>query len=100
MAANPFTRGTSPGRARPHHRASFLRGHAKVGGRQKGTPNAISPSARKAITAAAKRLARGAPRTRYHWQRLINKNPLISEAVDHQGQFTLARRSAAPKPHI
>jgi hypothetical protein len=90
MAANPFTRGTSPGRARPRHRGSFLRGHAKVGGRQTGTPNAISPRARKAIAAAAKRLARGAPRTRYHWQRLINKNPLITEALEHQGQCTLA----------
>jgi hypothetical protein len=90
MAANPFTRGTCPGRARPHHRGSFLRGHAKVGGRQKGTPNAISPRARTAITATVKRLVRGTPRTRYHWQRIVNKNPLISEAVDHQGQFTLA----------
>ena len=90
MAANPFSRGTSPGRARPRHRASFARGHAKHGGRQTGTPNAISPRARNAIAAAAKRLARGAPRTRYHWQRVMNKNPLISEAVDHQGQFTQA----------
>jgi hypothetical protein len=90
MAANPYSRGTSPGRARPHHQGSFLRGHAKVGGRQKGTPNAISPRARKAIAAAAKRLARGAPRNRYRWQRVINHNPLISEAVDHQGQFTQA----------
>ena len=90
MAANPFSRGTCPGRARPRHRASFARGHAKHGGRQTGTPNAISPRARNAIAAAAKRLARGAPRTRYHWQRVMNKNPLISEAVDHQGQFTQA----------
>jgi hypothetical protein len=56
MTANPFTRGTCPGRARPRHRASFAPGHAKRGGRQKGTPNAISPRARKAIAAAAKRL--------------------------------------------
>ena len=99
MAANPYSRGTSPGRARPHHRGSFLRGHAKVGGRQKGTPNAISPRARKAITAAAKRLARGAPRTRYHWRRVFNHNPLIIEAREHQGQFTLAgapRRRSRP----
>jgi hypothetical protein len=60
MGANPYSRGTSPGRART------------------------------AIAAAAKRLARGAPRDRYHWQRVMNNNPLISEAVDHQGQFTLA----------
>jgi hypothetical protein len=90
MAANPFSRGSSPGRARPHHRGSFLRGHAKVGGRQKGTPNAISPRARKAIAAAVKRLFRGAPRTRYHWQRIFNKNPLIIEAREHQAQFTQA----------
>jgi hypothetical protein len=90
MAANPYSRGVTPGRARPHHRGSFLRGHAKVGGRQKGTPNAISPRARTAIAAAAKRLARGAPRTRYRWQRVINRNPLITEAVDHQGRFTQA----------
>jgi hypothetical protein len=90
MAANPFTRGTCPGRARPRHRASFVRGHAKRGGRQKGTPNAISPRAGKAIAAAAKRLARGAPRNRYHWQRVIDKNPLITEALEHQGKFTLA----------
>jgi hypothetical protein len=99
MAANPYSRGTSPGRARPHHRGSFLRGHAKVGGRQKGTPNAISPRARKAITGAAKRLARGAPRTRYHWQRVFNHNPLIIETREHQGQFTQAgapRRRSRP----
>jgi hypothetical protein len=65
-------------------------GHEKHGGRQKGTPNAISPRARKAIAAAAKRLARGAPRNRYRWQRVINNNPLIIEALEHQGQFTLA----------
>jgi hypothetical protein len=90
MAANPFSRGTCPGRARPRHRAGFALGHAKRGGRQKGTPNAISQRARKAIAAAAKRLARGAPRNRYRWQRLINKNPLIIEALEHQGRFTLA----------
>jgi hypothetical protein len=99
MAANPFSRGTCPGRARPRHRASFARGHPKRGGRQTGTPNAISPRARKAIAAAAKRLARGAPRNRYRWQRVINKNPLIIEAHEHQGQFTLAgapRRASRP----
>jgi hypothetical protein len=90
MAANPFTRGTCPGRARPPHRGSFKMGHEKHGGRQKGTPNAISPRARKAIAAAPKRLARGAPRNRYRWQRVINNNPLIIEALEHQGQFTLA----------
>ena len=90
MTANPFTRGTCPGRARPRHRASFERGHAKRGGRQKGTPNAISQRARKAIVAAAKRLARGTHRSRYHWELVIDNNPLITEALEHQGQFTLA----------
>jgi len=90
MAPNPFSRGSSPGRARPPHRGSFAPGHAKRGGRQPGTPNAISARARRAITAAATRLARGAPRTRRRWQRVINNNPLITEAVEHQGQFTLA----------
>jgi hypothetical protein len=89
MTANPFARGTCPGRARPRHRGSFTWGHPKHGGRQKGTPNAISPRARKAIAAAAKRIARGAPRNRYHWQRVIDHNPLIIAALEHQGQFTL-----------
>ena len=89
MTANAFTRGTCPGRARPHHRGSFARGHAKRGGRQKGTPNAISPRARKAIAAAAKRLARGTHLIRHYWQRLIDPNPLITEALERQGTFTL-----------
>ena len=89
MTANAFTRGTCPGRARPHHRGSFARGHAKRGGRQKGTPNAISPRARKAIAAAAKRLARGTHLIRHYWQRLIDPNALITEALERQGTFTL-----------
>jgi hypothetical protein len=76
-----------PGSRPPPHQGSFKRGHPKHGGRQAGTPNAIS-------AAAAKRLARGAPRTRYRWQRLINKNPLITEAYEQQGQFT---RAGAPR---
>jgi hypothetical protein len=89
MAANPFTRGASPGRARPPHRASFAMGHAKHGGRKKGTRKAISPRVRKAIAAAAKRIARGANLSHQTWQRAINKNPLIIEALEHQGKFTL-----------
>jgi hypothetical protein len=89
MAANPFTRGTGPGRARPPHRASFAMGDARGGGRKKGTPNAISPRARKAIAAAAKRVARGTGLDHHHWQRVIDKNPLITEALEHQGKFTL-----------
>src|SRR5436309_4332638 len=77
MAVNPFSRGTSPGRARPPHRGSFKMGHAKRGGRKKGTPNAVSARARKAIAAAAKRIPRAARFTRGYWQRVLNTNPLI-----------------------
>ena len=89
MAADPFTRGTSPGRARPAHRGSFKMGHAKRGGRKKKTPNAISPRARTAIAAAAKRIPRGTTLNRNHWQWVIEKNPLINEARERQGQSTL-----------
>ena len=89
MAANPFTRGTCPGRARPIHRAGFKMGHAKLGGRKEGTPNAISARARKAIAAAAKRVPRGTSLNRNHWQWFLDKNPLINEARERQGQFTL-----------
>jgi hypothetical protein len=99
MAANPFSRGTCPGRARPPHRASFVRGHTKQGGRKQGTPNAISARARKAIAAAAKRIPRGTSLNRNHWQWVIDKNPLINEARERQGQFTLtgAPRSRSRK---
>jgi len=86
---NPFTRGTCPGRARPPHQGSFKRGHRKHGGRQEGTPNAISARARKTIAAAAKRAPYGTSRNRNHWQWVIEKNPLINEARERQGQFTL-----------
>ena len=74
MAANRFTRGTCPGRARPPHQAGFVRGHAKRGGRKKYTPNAISPRARKAVAAAAKRIARG-----IH----LNRCPLLTQSGHH-----------------
>jgi hypothetical protein len=89
MAANPFTRGTCPGRARPPHRGSFAWRHTKRGGRKKGTTNAISARVRKAIATAAKRIAGGINLDRQHWQRVIDKNPLITEALSHQGKFTL-----------
>jgi hypothetical protein len=89
MTPNPFTRGTSPGRARPPHRGSFKMGHAKHGGRKKGTPNAISPRARNAIAAAAKRIARGTNLNHHYWQQVIDNNPLIIEAAERQGKFTL-----------
>jgi hypothetical protein len=94
MAANPFSRGTCPGRARPPHRGSFKRGHAKHGGRKKGTPNAISARARKTIAAAAKRVTRGTTLTRQNWDWVICKNPLIAEALEQQGKFT---RAGAPR---
>lgn len=52
---NPSNRGSAPGRARdPSKRpGTFKRGHAKVGGRKKGTPNAISADYQKAIYEAA-----------------------------------------------
>jgi hypothetical protein len=90
MAADPFTRGTSPGRARPPHRGSFKMGHAKRGERQKKTPNAISPRARTAIMAAAKRVPRGTGLSDRCWQRVIDTNPLIIEALQKQGKFTIA----------
>jgi len=86
MASNPFTRGTTPGRARPPHRGSFVRGHAKRGGRKTGTPNAISFRVRKAVGAAATRI--GTKRTAEPWQRVIDTNPLIAEALERQGQVT------------
>jgi hypothetical protein len=89
MAANPFTRGTSPGRARPPHRGSFRMGHTKHGGRKKGTPNATSARARKAIAAAAKRVPHGTSLNRNHWHWVVDKNPLINEARERQGLFTL-----------
>jgi hypothetical protein len=94
MAANPFTRGTCPGRARAPHRGSFKMRHEKHGGRKKGTPNAVSPRSRKAIAAAAKRIARGIHLNRYHWGRLINNNPLITPAIERQGMLTV---SGAPR---
>jgi hypothetical protein len=91
MPVNPFTRGMCPGRARPPHRGSFKTGHAKHGGRGTGTSsNAISPRARKAIAVAAKRITRGTGLSRRYWQRVMDNNPLILEALQKQGKFTLA----------
>jgi hypothetical protein len=54
----------------------------------------MSPRAQKAIAAAAKRIARGIHLNRYHWWRLIDRNPLITAALEHQGMFTV---SGAPR---
>src|SRR5690349_780383 len=90
MPANPLTRGTSPGRARPPHRGSFARGHAKHGGRKKGTPNAVSSRVRTAIAAAAKQVITGSTLRYQHWEWVIDKNPLIAQALEQQGKFTIA----------
>ncbi len=46
--------------------------------------DAISPRARKAIEAAAKRVPRGTGLSDRHWQRVIVANPLIIEALQKQ----------------
>ncbi len=52
---NPFNRGTAPGRARDASQrpGTFKPGHKKLGGRQKGTPNALSTDYKNAVIAAA-----------------------------------------------
>src|SRR6516162_5177925 len=52
---NPFNRGTAPGRARdaPERPGTFKPGHKKLGGRKKGTPNALSADYKNAIMTAA-----------------------------------------------
>jgi hypothetical protein len=55
---NPLDRGNSPGRAREAYQrpGSFKLGHKKLGGRKKGTPNAISADLKKALLQAAHRV--------------------------------------------
>jgi hypothetical protein len=52
---NAFTRGTAPGRERDASQrpGSFKPGHKKLGGRKKGTPNALSVDYKTAVIAAA-----------------------------------------------
>jgi hypothetical protein len=52
---NAFNRGTAPGRARDasERPGSFKPGHKRLGGRKKGTPNALSADYKKAIITAA-----------------------------------------------
>ena len=52
---NASNRGTAPGRARDASQrpGSFKPGHKKLGGRKKGTPNALSVDYKNAVTAAA-----------------------------------------------
>jgi hypothetical protein len=56
--ANPFNRGSAPDRARDASTrpGSFKSGHAKLGGRKKGTPNLISIDHKKALCEAAYRV--------------------------------------------
>jgi hypothetical protein len=56
--ANPFTRGSAPGRARDDSErpGSFKTGHKKVGGRKKGTPNRMSADYKRAVMAVAGRV--------------------------------------------
>ena len=56
--SNPFNRASAPGRARDAwtRPGSFKSGHAKLGGRKKGTPNLISIDYKKALAEAAYRV--------------------------------------------
>jgi hypothetical protein len=58
---NPLDRGNCPGRAREasERPGSFKLGHKKLGGRKKGTPNAISADLKKALLQAAHRIGQG-----------------------------------------
>ena len=55
---NSYNRGSAPDRARDalDRPGSFKAGHAKLGGRKKGTPNAISPALKRALLKAAHRV--------------------------------------------
>ena len=55
---NPRKRGSAPDRARDAHLrpGSFKKGHRKLGGRKRGTPNAFSPDYKQAILEAAHRV--------------------------------------------
>lgn len=58
MPKNPFIRGSALGRARDdtQRSGSFRPGHEKLGGRKRGTPNAISPDIKHLILRAATRV--------------------------------------------
>jgi hypothetical protein len=53
---DPLRRGSAPDRAREKHRGSFKKGHKKLGGRKRGTPNLIAYDLRKALLEAAYRI--------------------------------------------
>ncbi len=56
--ADPYTRGSAPGRRRDadERPGSFKAGHKKMGGRKRGTPNLISADYKKALVEAATRI--------------------------------------------
>ena len=58
--SNPLNRGTTPDRARDASQrpGTFKPGHKKLGGRRKGTPNALSADYKTAILEAAYRVGR------------------------------------------
>jgi hypothetical protein len=57
MVADPFARRTPASRVRPSHRGGkFEVHHEKLGGRKKGTPNALSPLFKNAVIEAAERV--------------------------------------------
>jgi hypothetical protein len=62
---NAFTRGSAPGRARweDQRPGSFKKDHKKLGGRQRGTPNAFSTDYKMAIVEAAYRVGEDAAGT-------------------------------------
>jgi hypothetical protein len=77
---NAFNRGTAPGRARDasERLGTFKPGHKKVGGRRKGTPNAMSVDYKNAVIAAAYFVGRdgmGADGLVGYCQRLLIKAP-------------------------
>ena len=55
---NPFMRRTAPGRARhaSQRPGSFQKGHKKLGGRKRGTPNKITREYREALIDAANQI--------------------------------------------
>ena len=55
---NRFTRGSAPGRARDslQRTGSFKKGHKKLGGRKRGTPNVMTKEYKEALIEAANQL--------------------------------------------
>jgi hypothetical protein len=80
--SNPLNRGTAPGRERDASQrpGTFKPGHKKVGGRKKGTPNALSADYKRAVIAAAYFVGRdgkGADGLVGYFQRLLIECPEV-----------------------